>query len=460
MEFTALLLVGILLVVTFVYQRYKKIDNLPPGPWNLPIFGYLPWLNPKEPYVSLTKLSQKFGPIYGFYLGSIYTVVISDVKLLKQIFFKDAASGRPPLHLTKITIDGKGIIFAQGDLWKDQRKLVHNFLRTLGASKVSQNRNKMEANIMKSVLDLIEHIGSKGGQVVPKLTEILVHNVGSIISRITLGKSWSRDDPTWRTLLGLLDEGSRLMGVAAPLNFLPFLRNYREIIAEGKWSSDDKSVSNLIQAFITEKAKRQGITENFYSEKQFHFLLSDIFGAGLETTVNSILWYILYMAVHQEIQNKVRQELAEVLRGNLPTTDDLPMLPYTEATLAETLRIRSIAPLGIPHAAMEDLKVEKFTIPKGAMILPLMWAIHMNPKIWDDPESFKPERFISKEGKFHKPESFIPFQIGKRMCVGEELAKMSLFLFGATILQKFKVECDDRAKIDLTGICGLTLTPK
>lgn len=106
MDTLGFLLVAIIIITA--YFLYKPKQKLPPGPWNLPILGYLPWLNAEHPYLSLTELAKKYGSIYGLHLGSVYTVVISDARIVKKVFNKDAASGRAPLYLTHGIMNGYG----------------------------------------------------------------------------------------------------------------------------------------------------------------------------------------------------------------------------------------------------------------------------------------------------------------------------------------------------------------
>ena len=88
-------------------------------------------------------------------------------------------------------------------------------------------------------------------------------------------------------------------------------------------------------------------------------------------------------------------------------------LHYTKATIAEVARIRTLGPLGFPHYTSEDICVDGFPIAKGTVIIGLLWAIHMDPTVWKNPEEFRPERFLNDDGTFYKPEAFIPFKTGK-----------------------------------------------
>jgi len=101
-------IVFITIVVLLIAYAYWKSKNLPPGPWGLPILGFLPWINAKAPHQTFTELSKKYGPIYSLSLGSVLTVVISDVKVIRNLFAKDATTGRAPLYLTHGIMHGYG----------------------------------------------------------------------------------------------------------------------------------------------------------------------------------------------------------------------------------------------------------------------------------------------------------------------------------------------------------------
>lgn len=115
-------------------------------------------------------------------------------------------------------------------------------------------------------------------------------------------------------------------------------------------------------------------------------------------------------------------------------------MPYSEAIMHETLRKSSIVPLGLFHYATEHTDVAGYTVPKGSWVAVNMYHIHHNPEIWGDPETFRPERFLSKDGKtVIKNDNLIPFSIGRRVCIGEQIAKDTFFLFLTGIMQRFQI---------------------
>ena len=186
--------------------------------------------------------------------------------------------------------------------------------------------------------------------------------------------------------------------------------------------------------------------------------ISDLFVAGMETTSKQLEWIIYYMSKYPEIQQKVQDEIDNVV-GNTGQTSlaHRATLNYTEAVIQEVLRKASIAPLGLLHATAEDYELNGHIIPQGTIVIGNIYASHHNPQVWGDPEKFRPERLIDSGGRLKKIEDFIPFGIGKRNCIGEVLARHQLFLYTVGILQKFTVS----AAGPLPGEdgCGVTVAP-
>ena len=169
-----MLLTAALLAIGLVYYLWKeKQQKLPPGPYSYPILGYLPMIDPSKPYATLTNLAKRYGPIYGLKLGSVYTIVVTDVGLIRDALKRDVFTGRAPLYVTHGIMGGygrfvfnqlsarrltnnhfyffEGLICSAGELWKDQRKLSIEWMKKLGASKYSNRRGQLEGVIRDGV---------------------------------------------------------------------------------------------------------------------------------------------------------------------------------------------------------------------------------------------------------------------------------------------------------------------
>ena len=192
-------------------------------------------------------------------------------------------------------------------------------------------------------------------------------------------------------------------------------------------------------------------------------LCMDFFEAGGETVGSTLSWVFLYFALYPETQEKCFKEIEDVLGSTVPGLDDRTKLPYTEATIMEIQRLSCVAPGGLEHKAMHNTKLQGYDIPEGTMLFYNIFKFHHDPDVWEDPEIFRPERFLSEDGaKVVKKEQFIPFGFGKRVCMGESLAKAELLIFTVMLLQRLKISAPkDRKRPDpQDSEAGITRAPK
>ncbi|KAK7099730.1 hypothetical protein V1264_022791 [Littorina saxatilis] len=188
----------------------------------------------------------------------------------------------------------------------------------------------------------------------------------------------------------------------------------------------------------------------------------DLFLAGTETTSTTIAWALLFFLHHPEVQDKCYKELCDVIgTGRLPSMQDKPEMTYLEATTMEVLRKGEIAPFAVQHSTPHDVTFQGYVIPQDAVILPNLDSVLLDKETWGDPDNFRPERFIGLDGKIVKPEGFIPFSIGRRVCLGESLARMELFLYLSTLIQRFRFLPPEQETLPpLEGVMGITYCPK
>lgn len=189
----------------------------------------------------------------------------------------------------------------------------------------------------------------------------------------------------------------------------------------------------------------------------------DFFQAGTETTSNTLSFGLMYMIHNQRVNDNVHKELDAVIgRKRLPNLNDRCHLPYVEAVLSEILRFSNVAPLGIAHRTMEDVKFYQYHIPKDTVTLVSLYSLNMDKEYWKDPDMFRPERFLNENNEYlQHAEQFFPFGLGKRRCMGENLAKSSLFLYFATFMHSFDMHVPDGVSLpDIQPNDGITLQPK
>jgi len=195
------------------------------------------------------------------------------------------------------------------------------------------------------------------------------------------------------------------------------------------------------------------------NEDNVLYIVENINVAAIETTLWSIEWGIAELVNHPEIQNKLRNELDTVLGPGVQITEpDMPKLPYLQAVIKETLRLRMAIPLLVPHMNLNEAKLGGYDIPAESKILVNAWYLANNPAQWKKPEEFRPERFLEEEAKVEANGNdfrYLPFGVGRRSCPGIILALPILGITLGRLVQNFEMlPPPGESKIDTTEKAG------
>ncbi|XP_077990656.1 cytochrome P450 2J6-like [Glandiceps talaboti] len=452
---TSLLLAAVVLVILILISRQNR-PNLPPGPTGWPILGSLPFLAGKQMDITLTELGRKYGDVYSIMLGSYRVVILNSFDVIKEALVKraDYFNGRPMNIKRPFPLD-KGVARAYNDSWKEHRRFALSTLRDFGMGKaVLEDKIMNEANQLMTIFDNL-----KGNPINPSLGVNLVAT--NVVASVSFGKRYDYDDPTFQKMNKLLQHSLSQTGSSLAAAFLPFLRFIPGVNKTHTFMSDARQrfqdfigplitdhwktfcskskPSDLMDSYLKEMTSRkQNGIETTMDEETLMILIFELFVAGADTTASTLNWAILYMAINPRIQQNVQREIDGVLgRETPPSMADRKRLPYTEATIYEVHRLSSVVPLSLAHATTADVSLRGYCIPKGTYIIPNLWAVHNDPKLWPEPEVFKPERFIGEDGSVMEKQELIPFGIGPRICLGLQMAKMELFIFFTTLMQHY-----------------------
>ncbi|XP_071482215.1 cytochrome P450 2J2-like [Diadema antillarum] len=474
---------GVLLGVVFCLglswvlrsTKGRRRYNLPPGPTSLPwpqsyFFAFSSIF--KNPILVIYDLSKRYGDVMYFTLGDRKMVYLATHELVNEILIKkaDVTTGREPdpEFKTFVKYNG-GVALSEGAEWVDHRRFGLNALRNFGMGKRS-----LESRINEEARMLTDAFASKGGTALDPHANFM-WAVSNIICAITFGHRFEYSDPLFQKLTQYLNDITAEEGTL--IRYFPtFIRNGRrnkmvrvrefldKAVKEHKKNFDPNDIRDVIDMYINQvhELEKAGQRSELSLEKATTIAF-DFFIGGTETTSTTMTWVILFMAAYPEIQEKVVAEIQrEIGLDTAPSYEHQKAMPYTQGVLTEALRFRPIVPIGVPHRATADMKIKDYDIPKGTNIGMNILYIHHDPKVWGDPEVFRPERFLSKDGKsFVKHDAFMPFGAGRRKCLGEQLAKMEMFLFFTNIMQRFKVSLPPGAKADFTyGHRSLSLLPK
>ncbi|XP_060078047.1 cytochrome P450 2B1-like [Ylistrum balloti] len=447
----------VILLFLLLYWSQQWPSNIPPGPTGYPVVGCLPLVRRNGLKNTLRKLRIEYGDVFSIKLGQTLIVVINGVDALKEAFIKRAEdfSDRPDTYRSATLIKSKGIVQASGQHWKHTRTFALGALREFGFGKKS-----LEDRVMEEIRIFLEVMSEQNGKVYdPK--NIIQISISNIICNIVFGKRFEHGDTKFWHLIELLEDVFRLNRAGTLAANIPWLRylpgdffnikkirnnfyesiNYmQQQIIDHRNTFDPENPRDFIDVFIKEQS-RQDPDNTVFEDFNLQVTLLNLFVAGTETTTTTIRWTILQLIYNQDIQRRLRQEIDHVVgHSRFPTLEDRQNMPYYEAVITEALRFGNIAPLSVPHGARKDFEFRGMAIPKGCTILANLDSVHFDPNIFKDPTKFNPERFIGEDGKLNGKEKFVmAFSLGRRICLGEPLARMELFLFVTSLIQRFEL---------------------
>lgn len=475
MDFTSWLLLGFVLLLIFDVVKNRSPPNFPPGPWAAPLVGNI--FTPLD-FKTMEKVAKEYGPVFSVRKGSERLVFISGYKMVKEALVNnlDSFVDRPIVPLFHVIFKGLGIALSNGYLWKKQRKFANTHLRYFGEGQKSLEKYiEIEANFLCDAFK-----DEQGRPFDPHYT--LTNAVSNIISSVVFGHRFEYSDPGFRQVLELDNEAVILAGSLRTQLFdvFPGLMkhlpgphqtvhsNYRKILTflkkeiekhREEWNPEDPR--DYIDVYLSEMEKRKEDPQAGFNTETLLVCTLDLIEAGTETTATTLRWALLYMLHYPEIQEKVQAEIDRVIgQSRQPTMADRPNMPYTDAVIHEVQRMGNIAPLGFPKMASKDTTIGGYFIPKGTAVTTMLSSVLFDKNEWATPGVFNPQHFLDSDGKLVKRDAFLPFSAGKRVCLGEHLAKMELFLFFSSLLQRFTFAPVPGEMPNLEGVMGFTYSPE
>ncbi|XP_035696122.1 cytochrome P450 2D3-like isoform X2 [Branchiostoma floridae] len=475
----ALVLVLVSMLVALSRRRPRDFPPAPPGVRAWPLLGHLPALGP-EPHRTLAAWTDSCGDVLGLRFGMSDVVVLNSLEAMREALVAqgDAFSSRPRMFMMDIFSDGgKGLVFrAFGKSLMEQRKFAMVVFRDI------LSRPRTESMMIREAQTLASTLAQKAGR------PTRVHdNIGLSLLNVTcslcFGRRFETSDPRFWGFVHSLDMFAKNAACCQLFNICPSLarvpkintpavrvqtgiREVKEFVrseTEGhKVKFDRENIRDIIDAFVLEmeSRRRSGRDLGSFTEREMEQVIFDLFFTGAETSSTCLRWAVFLMAVYPDVQARIHRELDTVLGPDGEVTlDKRAALPFLDATISEVLRFRPAAPF-MYRCATKDSKLRDYFIPADTQVLVNLWSIHMDPKHWQNPDQFNPDRFLNSEGTVKIPEAFKAFGLGRRLCFGEQMARMEMFLFFAILMQHFTFKLPEGAPVPNTiGVFALTLSP-
>lgn len=386
-------------------------------------------------------LHRQYGDVASFRIGPVWFFQFTHPDAVGEVLVKQARKLVKPRQLKRVfgKWDGQGLLLADGPLWVRQRRLVQTAfhphrLREYGAAMSRQ---------------IAAHVGRwKSGQ---------TYNMADELSALTL-------DVVTEALFGA-DVSGRARRISAAVQVLQIkaMRELSEIIPIPDWlplpskirdRREIRLLNDLIGQFIAERRRQPTANRDLLatllaavdsegdgggmSDQQARDEIMTLFLAGHETTAVSLTWTLYLVALHQEVQQRLADEVRAALANRPASLDDLTRLPYCEQVIKESMRLYPAVYFTSREAA-ERCEIAGYSIPRGAQLHILPFIMHRDRRWWDEPQAFRPERFTAALEERLPEYAYVPFGAGSRGCIGRGFAMQELMLALATTVSQFSL---------------------
>ncbi|KAI0767392.1 cytochrome P450 [Fomes fomentarius] len=472
--FISILYLAVLTALVLSIRQYRRVRRLPwpPGPPGLPVLGNLFDIPKSQRWVHFRSLCAIYGDVLHFRVFNSSFIVLGSADVIQECLEKRSAitSDRPHSHMFELTGNDFNLGFMPyGDGWRRHRRAFWQYFRPQAGIEYRAVQRAMAGKFLRKVL-----------QTPNELKEHLRYSFSATLLKILYDIDATDENDEWikkveKALEGALE--STVPG-AFLVEFLPFLQyvpafvpgaGFQKKFAEWREASDDLKVAPVtrvklsmergevapsVTARLLEGIYRTDVEGAKLAEEEE--IVGNVgavaFEAGSDTTFSTLKTVFLAMSLYPDVLKKAHAELDAVVGPNrLPDFDDEKSLVYVSAIIKEAQRWIPAVPTGVPHGTTEDLELRGYLIPAGTVLMPNIWACMHDPEVFEDPETFRPERYI-KDGALdpsvRDPAAFT-FGFGRRICPGRYFAEAAMFINVAAALHVFDISppLDERGNV-------------
>uniref|UniRef100_A0A023GE46 Putative cytochrome p450 cyp2 subfamily protein n=1 Tax=Amblyomma triste TaxID=251400 RepID=A0A023GE46_AMBTT len=454
----------VFVVTYFVGSFYRKVSKYPRGPFPLPLVGNLLTLRKvKYLHSSATEWSKKYGDVFTLWMSHKPMVFLNGHKAIREALLERRIdfAGRFPTKMGALQNQGDHDILFEDytPCWKALRKVFHLAVRKYA---ISEALERLCTEVVDSFVDSLQY----GPQLIDSRKPSF-HILYKLVGTSVYGTEVDNESKDIRRLEEIDHEFHSLFPNGLPSDVAPLLavvyrrrekriesifreatEIFRGLFVKAKATYVPGSTDNFTHAMLT--AREEAISEEkgdaqYLTEGNMVLLLRNIFGGATDTSAGELHWLFLRMIKEPRIQEKIQKEIDDNIGSTPPVYKDRAKCPFTVACLLETLRCRPVLPLSFPHKTTKDTRVGEVFIPKDTGVFYNVYGGNHDPKIWEDPEQFRPERFIDPAtGNLREDaEPLLTFGMGSRICPGEKLGHVDMFYIVVRLMQRLSFTAPD-----------------
>lgn len=429
--------------------------SLPLGPKGRPIVGVLPQIR-RRPLQFMAESARTYGDAVQVKIAHLQACLLSHPSFVEEVLVtQNRRFIKPQLLKEASEVLGNGLLTSDGEFWLRQRRLAQPAFH--------RDRIANYAQLMSIFSDQMTDNWHNGQSM--DIHEEMMSLTLQIVARALFGADVSdKTETVGRALDSALQRFTERMSLMRLLDRFPLPRNIR-------FRQRQRELDGIIYSMIDAGRKSKTESDDLLSmllhaqdddgsqmtDQQLHDEVITLFLAGHETTAISLSWTWMLLAQYPEAEAQLHEELDRVLGERPPTIADLPNLRWTEMVVKESMRLYPPA-WRVGREAVEDCIIGGYHIPKGMQVVASQWVIHRDPRWYQHPDKFLPERWDSDLARQLPKFAYFPFGGGPRRCIGDEFAKMEATLILASIARRFKLTLLPNQQIDYFP--SITLRPK
>lgn len=451
------------LVLLYFLQKYwnsKSQLPLPPGPRGFPVIGNLADMPQEKFALTYSKWGAKYGPVTWITVPGQNILIVNTYEAMCELLDKRGATyiDRPRIVMIGELVGLDFVtVFLPGDsVWKEHRTLLKHAL--------SPDTIRLEYSelLVSKGIKFARSILHKPEDFIISLKRL----IGETISELTYGSLEDENGADYVTKHDEFAEYAKIAAAGYVVDLFPILKYIPTWFPGAQFKRDAKDwrrhLTNLRKMLVTGMQQRMaGKTQPpCYVSKQLEELHKEeaetgadirqaveiihdtgfsFYQAGSDTSDITLRNFLLAMSLYPDVQARAREEVDRVLgQSGLPNFEDQADMPYIHALVLESLRWNPPVPTGVPHCSREDDVYNGYFIPKGTTVIPNLWQISRDPKIYEDPSTFNPDRFIDNPNILD-PRDFV-LGFGRRVCPGNHLAYHITWIFIVSVLWAFEIK--------------------